>query len=132
MSSKHKGNIQNIEKYKFTPETARKVAKKGNEASTKAKRVRKTLREELLYLLDTVKEVKDKNGKKTKKTLREICSTGLLKRAAEGDPSAYRVLRETIGEDAAPTKVAIEGGLSIAVPNLDGLTPEQIAELITK
>ena len=131
MSSKHKGNIQNIEKYKFTPETARKVAKKGNEASTKAKRARKTLREELLYLLDTTRKVKS-GGKMSEKTMRELASIGLIERAIKGDATAYKVLRETIGEDAAPTKVAIEGGLSIAVPNLDGLTPEQIAELITK
>ena len=124
---------------KFTKETtirqssekARENGQKGGIASGIAKRARKTLREELLYLLDTTRKVKT-GGKMSEKTLRELASVGLIERAVKGDATAYKVLRETIGEDAAPTKVAIEGGLSVVVPNLDGLTPEQIAELITK
>ena len=124
---------------KFTKETtirqssekARENGQKGGIASGIAKRARKTLREELLYLLDTTRKV-EIGGKMSEKTLRELASIGLITRAAKGDPAAYKVLRETIGEDAAPTKVAIEGGLSVVVPNLDGLTPEQIAKLITK
>ena len=124
---------------KFTKETtirhsskeARKNGQKGGIASGIAKRARKTLREELLYLLDTTRKV-EIGGKMSEKTLRELASIGLITRAAKGDATAYKVLRETIGEDAAPTKVAIEGGLSVVVPNLDGLTPEQIAKLITK
>ena len=124
---------------KFTKETAirqsseeaRENGQKGGIASGIAKRARKTLREELLYLLDTTRKVKT-GGKMSEKTLRELASVGLIERAAKGDATAYKVLRETIGEDAATTKVAIEGGLSVVVPNLDGLTPEQIAKLITK
>ena len=124
---------------KFTKETtirhssekARENGQKGGIASGIAKRARKTLREELLYLLDTTRKVKT-GGKMSEKTLRELASVGLIERAVKGDATAYKVLRETIGEDAAPTKVAIEGGLSVVVPNLDGLTPEQIAKLITK
>lgn len=124
---------------KFTKETtirpstekAREIGRKGGIASGIAKRARKTLREELLYLLDTTRKVKT-GGKMSEKTLRELASVGLIERAVKGDATAYKVLRETIGEDAAPTKVAIEGGLSVVVPNLDGLTPEQIAKLITK
>lgn len=121
----------NITKYKFTAERAREIGRKGGVATGKAKRARKTLREELLYLLDTVKEVKDKDGRKTKKTVREICSTGLLKRAAEGDPSAYRVVRETIGEEIAPTRIEVGGGLTVA-PDFGDLTAEQIAKLLGK
>ena len=124
---------------KFTKETAirqssdkaRVNGQKGGLASGIAKRARKTLREELLYLLDTTRKVKT-GGKMSEKTLRELASVGLIERAVKGDATAYKVLRETIGEDAAPTKIAIEGGLSVVVPNLDGLTPEQIAKLITK
>ena len=124
---------------KFTKETAirhsseeaRKNGKKGGDISGIKRRARKTMREELLYLLDTEVEV-NIDGKKGKKTLRELASIGLIKRAVKGDPAAYKVIRETIGEDAATTKVAIEGGLSVVVPNLDGLAPEQITELITK
>lgn len=125
----------NITKYKFTADRAREIGRKGGVATGKAKRARKTLREELLYLLDTVKEVevKGKNGTKTKtkKTMREICSTGLLKRAAEGDPSAYRVVRETIGEEIAPTRIEVGGGLTVA-PDFGDLTAEQIAKLLGK
>lgn len=117
--------------YRHTSEEARENGRKGGITSGKAKRARKTLREELLYLLDTVKEVKDKDGRKAKKTLREICSTGLLKRAAEGDPSAYRVVRETIGEEIAPTRIEVGGGLTVA-PDFGDLTAEQIAKLLGK
>lgn len=124
---------------KFTKETAvrqssekaRENGQKGGLASGIVRKARKTLREELLYLLDTTRKVKT-GGKMSEKTLRELASIGLIERAVKGDATAYKVLRETIGEDAAPTKVAIEGGLSVVVPNLDGLTPEQIAKLITK
>ena len=117
--------------YRHTSEEARENGRKGGIISGKTKKARKTLREELLYLLDTTRKVKT-GGKMSEKTLRELASVGLIERAVKGDATAYKVLRETIGEDAAPTKVAIEGGLSVVVPNLDGLTPEQIAELITK
>lgn len=124
---------------KFTKETtirpsaekAREIGRKGGIASGIVRKARKTLREELLYLLDTTRKVKT-GGKMSEKTLRELASVGLIERAVKGDPAAYKVLRETIGEDAATTRVAIEGGLSVVVPNLDGLTPEQIAKLITK
>lgn len=114
-----------------TTEKAREIGRKGGIASGVAKRARKTLREELLFLLDTTRKVKS-GGKISEKTMRELASIGLIERAIKGDATAYKVLRETIGEDAAPTKVAIEGSMSIAVPNLDGLTPEQIAQLLTK
>ena len=116
---------------RHSSEEARENGPKGGTISGEKRRERKTLREELLYLLDTTRKVKT-GGKMSEKTLRELASVGLIERAVKGDATAYKVLRETIGEDAAPTKVAIEGGLSVVVPNLDGLTPEQIAELITK
>lgn len=78
-----------------TAAEAREKGRKGGLASGKARRERKTLREELLYLLETEKEVA--NGEK--KALREIISIGLIKRAAEGDPQAYKTIRDTIGED---------------------------------
>lgn len=74
---------------------AREKGRRGGIASGKARRERKTLREELLYLLNTTIEVN--NGEQ--KTMREIISVGLIKRAAEGDPNAYKTIRDTIGED---------------------------------
>ena len=76
-------------------EEAKKNGRKGGIASGKSRREKRTLREQLLALLDG--EHKTSNGEM--KTMREIISLGLLKRAAEGDPQAFRIIRDTIGED---------------------------------
>lgn len=66
-------------------EEARELGRKGGIASGIARRERKTLKDELLMLLDT-----DDNNKKI--------SVALLKRALEGDISAFTTIRDTIGE----------------------------------
>lgn len=66
-------------------EEARELGRKGGIASGIARRERKTLKDELIMLLDT-----DDNNKKI--------SVALLKRALEGDISAFTTIRDTIGE----------------------------------
>ena len=70
---------------KRSKEEARELGRKGGIASGIARRERKTLKDELIMLLDT-----DDNNKKI--------SVALLKRALEGDISAFTTIRDTIGE----------------------------------
>lgn len=94
-------NDKNLKKP--SPTEARENGRKGGIASGMARRARKTFREELLYLLDTEKDV---NGKK--RTIREIVSIGIIEKAAKGDPKAFKVIRDTIGE-AVVAKMEISG-----------------------
>ena len=64
---------------------ARELGRKGGIASGKARRERKTLKEELIMLLED-----DDNNLKI--------SVALLKRALDGDISAFTTIRDTIGE----------------------------------
>lgn len=66
-------------------EEARKNGRKGGIASGKARRERKTLKDELLLLL----EEDDNNAK---------ISIALLKKALKGDIQAFTTIRDTIGE----------------------------------
>lgn len=66
-------------------EEARELGRKGGIASGKARRERKTLKEELIMLLED-----DDNNLKI--------SVALLKRALDGDISAFTTIRDTIGE----------------------------------
>lgn len=68
-----------------TTEEQREIAKKGGIASGEARRKRKTLKEELLLLLE-------------KGDTQEKISIALLQKAINGDIKAYEVLRDTIGE----------------------------------
>lgn len=66
-------------------EEARELGRKGGIASGIARRERKTLKEELIMLLED-----DDNNLKI--------SVALLKRALDGDISAFTTIRDTIGE----------------------------------
>ena len=70
-----------------TPSTeeAREIGRKGGIASGEARRKRKTLREELLLLLE-------------KGDTQERISLALLQKAMQGDTKAFEVLRDTVGE----------------------------------
>lgn len=70
-----------------TPSTeeAREIGRKGGIASGKARAARKTLREELLLLLE-------------QGDMQQKISLALLQKAMNGDTKAYEVLRDTIGE----------------------------------
>lgn len=71
-------------------EEARIKGRAGGIASGIAKRKAKTMRETLLFLLET----EYKKGV----TYREAINQGLLKGAIKGDPRNYRTVLETIGE----------------------------------
>lgn len=68
-----------------TTEEVREIARKGGIASGKARRERKTLREELLLLLQ-------------KDDTQEKVSLALIKQALEGNTKAFEVIRDSIGE----------------------------------
>lgn len=68
---------------------AREAQRKG----TETKRLRRSLREELLALLETEVKVE---GKKT--SYQQAASTALIKQAIKGNTRAYEVIRDTIGE----------------------------------
>lgn len=68
-----------------TTEEQREIARKGGIASGKARRERKTLREELLLLLE-------------KGDTQEKISLAMIKEALDGNTKAFEVIRDTIGE----------------------------------
>lgn len=81
-----RGNINNLIKNEdLTPEQRRENARKAGLASAKAKKKRKTLREELLALLET-------------EQYQERISLSLIKQALDGNTKAFEVIRDTVGE----------------------------------
>ena len=70
---------------KRTEEEQREIARKGGIASGEARRRKKTLREELIELLET----NDNNNK---------ISIAILNKALNGDIQAFTTIRDTIGE----------------------------------
>lgn len=79
-------NEQNlISNNERTPSERRENARKAGKASGEARRKRKTLREELLALLET-------------KQYQEKISLAMLEKASRGDTKAFEVIRDTIGE----------------------------------
>lgn len=81
-----RGNLNNLIKNKdLTPEQRRENARKAGLASAAAKKKRKTLREELLTLLET-------------NQYQEKMSLALIKQALEGNTKAFEVIRDSIGE----------------------------------
>lgn len=68
-----------------TTEEQREIAIKGGKKSGEVRKARKTLREELLLLLETGETQKN-------------ITLALLDRAARGDTKAFEVLRDSIGE----------------------------------
>lgn len=68
-----------------TTEEVREIARKGGIASGEARRRKKTLKEELIALLET----NDNNNK---------ISVAILNRALNGDIQAFTTIRDTIGE----------------------------------
>ena len=68
-----------------TTEEQREIARKGGIASGEARRRKKTLKEELIALLET----NDNNNK---------ISLAILQKALNGDIQAFNTIRDTIGE----------------------------------
>ena len=75
-------------------EEQRELARKAGKRSEQVRRERKTMRQELEYLL--TEEIHDKNGKamNTQKAL----GTSLIKAALNGSVQAFIAIRDTIGE----------------------------------
>ena len=113
-------NILNANKVR-TAEKRRENARKAGIASGAARREKRTLRAQLLTLLDTKKKTKDGE----EKTLRELAALALIKRAISGDPSAFKVIRETIGEDV-PKQVEVESKSRVKI-SFGNMTAEQFA-----
>lgn len=68
-----------------TKEEQREIARQGGIASGKARRERKTLKEELLLLLE-------------KGDTQEKISLAMIQEALDGNTKAFEVIRDTIGE----------------------------------
>ena len=77
---------------KLTEKEQRKIASKGGKASVEARRERKALKEELLFLLE-------QDGRQ------ERISLALLEKAANGDVAAYKLIAEMLGEYQQQQKV---------------------------
>lgn len=101
---------EDLIKHQFTTDQSRTEAarngRKGGKASGKSRRRRRTLREDLERLLaDTI------DTPRGRMTMQEAISTGLLTRAAKGDPNAYKIIRDTLGE-TLPEKVQVSAAPS--------------------
>jgi len=108
-----RGNVENLTaNVGLTPEQMRERNSKAGKASVKARRVRKTAREEMLNLLQCVPQLDTKTimsmqqlgmkgqGRANKYTLGQIARAALLQNAMHGDVGANRLVLEISGEDA--------------------------------
>ena len=102
---------------KRSPSEHKALSKKGNEASIKSRRKAKTMRETLLFLLDT----EYKKGV----TYREAINQGLLKGAIKGDPRNYKTVLETIGEAVTDGKAQGNGVLEDLIGALNDVKNNQ-------
>lgn len=103
---------------------ASEMGKVGGVASGIARRKRRALREELRYLLSLPVKF---NGKEC--SMNEAISLAIIKRAMQGDPSAFKIIRETLGEDI-PTEVNLNANIESAV-SFGDMTIAQIATFLT-
>lgn len=80
------GSLDNLINFKdMSPEEHRRLSSKGGKACQANKKMRKTLKEELLLLLES-----DKN--------QENMTLALMRKALDGDIKAFEVIRDSIGE----------------------------------
>ena len=93
---------------------AAKNGRKGGKKSGETRRRRKTLREDLLALLKTVRETPEGE----EKTLQDGILAALIMKALSGDVKAFEVIRDTIGEKPVD-KVAQTDGEGNDVPRND-------------
>ena len=87
-------------------EEARENGRKGGKKSGQVRAARKTLREELIALLD--EKITEKNSGRKVGT-REAISAAMIKQALGGNTKAYEIIRDTIGEKPIEN-VAIHSG----------------------
>lgn len=104
-------NKQNLkpQAHKLTVEEASKGGKK----SAENRAARKTFKENLLAVLNEPLTVKDASGNSkphpSGMTIQEAMIRGVIGRAVKGDPRAFEVLRDTIGEKPVQ-EVAVKTG----------------------
>ena len=97
-------NEQNLISLAMRPERERKeIARKGQIASTKAKKEKKTMRQTLEYLLE-------ETGKQGK-TYKELATLGLIKGAVNGNAQNYKTILEITGELNSIDSSAINEGI---------------------
>lgn len=78
---------------------AQESGRNGGKKSAAARAARKTLREELLSLLDEEITVTDKQtGNTSTMTTQAAISAALIKQGISGNYRAYEIIRDTIGE----------------------------------
>lgn len=81
-----------------TQQERTEIAKKGQIASTKVKREKKTMRETLKEMLE---EVADIEGNTKNLTYKQLATLGLIKGSILGNNANYKTIMETIGETEA-------------------------------
>ena len=100
---------------------ARKNGEKGGRRSAQVRAERKTLREELLLLLDEKLEDK-KTGKKV--GTRTAMSAAMIKQALNGNTKAYELIRDTIGEKPVENVTIHAGRFEALEAAFEGLDEE--------
>ncbi len=85
-------NEQNLVSLATRTERERKeIARKGQKASTEARKEKATMKKALEMLLD-------EQNKKSGKTYRELATLGLIQGAIKGKSDNYRLILELLGE----------------------------------
>lgn len=102
-----------------TSEEARERGKKGGIKSGEVRAQRKTLRQELLTLLETKIE---------NKTIQEKISFSLIQEALNGNVKAFETIRDTIGEKPQD-KVNISGEVNNP---FSGMTTEELRKILNE
>lgn len=106
-------------------EEAREAGRKGGIRSGQVRRERKTLREDLLRLLN--EEVTGKNGET--RPAQDAVVTAILKQAMKGNTRAFEIIRDTIGEKPVETVNVITPDYTALNAAFDGLrTAEKVGE----
>ena len=84
---------------------ARELGKKGGIASGKARKKKRTLKDELQIIMKTINE----DGV----TYQELISTALVKEALKGNTKAYEIIRNTLGQKPIEVQQIIDAPIII-------------------
>ena len=95
-----------------TPSERREMARKGSLASVEARRKRKSLKEELLLMLED-------------EELQQSVAIALIKQAQNGNVKAFGMLRDTIGEAPVEKVQATQ-----TVVDLSGFSTEDLKAML--
>lgn len=91
-------------------EEAREKGRRGGKKSGEVRRARKTLRDDLLELL----QVTSKDSEGIEHTQQEYVTAALIREARSGNVRAFEIIRDTIGE-----KQTEQHSISVAAPRFD-------------